>query len=123
MLQTRLKIMEERARIAEEEMKEISSKKMDLQERIDEIERRRAMIEYLRSHQCNPFEMNLSARNAEEPVEEQVNCLEDEMKVIDGQLNALIVEEKRLAQDLECAKDSHLGVVQVIEALQYELDG
>jgi len=123
--------MEERARIAEEEVKEISSKKMNVQKRIHEIERRRAMIEYLRSQQCNNLlEMNLSAPNVEvdfdgiftEPVEEKVNCLENEMKVIDGQLGALKEEEKSLSQDLEFAQESHFGVVQVIEALQYELD-
>ena len=123
--------MEERARIAEEELEEISSKKMNVQKRFDEIERRRTLIEYLRSQQCNLLEMNLSAPDAEvdfggiftEPVEDKVNCLETEMKVIDGQLGALKEEEKCLDQDIEYAQESHFGVVQVIEALQSELDG
>jgi len=130
LLKIRLKAMEERARIAEEEVKEISSKKMNVQKRIDEIERRRAMIEYLRSQQSNLLEMSLSALNAEvdyggiftEPVDEKVNCLETEMKVLYGQLGALKEEEKSLAKDLGYAQESHSGVVQVIEALQNELD-
>jgi len=121
--------MGERARIAEEEVEEISSKKMNVQKRIDEIERRRAMIEYLRSQQCNPLEMSLSALNVEDDgvsmksVEEKVKFVDDEMKLMDGQLNALKEEEKSLAQDLEYALESHFGVVQVLEALQSELDG
>jgi len=121
--------MEERARIAEEELEEISSKKMNVQKRIDEIERRRSLIEYLRLQHSNPPEKNLSVPIAEEdgiytkPVEEKVKFLEDEMKLINGKLCALKEEEKSLAQELEYAQESHFGVVQVIEALQSELDG
>ena len=121
--------MEERARIAEEEVKEISSKKMNVQKRIDEIEKRRTMVDYLRLQHCNPLEMSLSALNVEDdgvsmkPVEQKVKFVDDEMKLIDGQLNALKEEEKNLAEDLEFAQESHFGVVQVIEAFQSELDG
>ncbi len=106
MLHIRLKTMEEKARIAEEEVKKISSKKMNVQKRIDEIERRRSLLQYLRLPHCNPLEKRLSKLMAEEddlfmkPVEEKVkgledeiDCLESEMKVIDGQLGALKEEE------------------------------
>ena len=118
MLKIRLKAMEERGRIAEEEVEEISSKKMNVQKRINEIERRRSFIEYLRLKHSNPPEKNLSDVLIAEkdgiftkPVEEKVEFLEDEMKLIDGQLNALKEEEKSLAQDLEYALGSHFVVV------------
>ena len=121
--------MEERVRIAEEDVEKISSKKMNVQKRIDETERRRSLIEYLQSQQSNPPEKNLSVLIAEEdgifmkPVGVKVNGLEDEMEHIDGQLNSLKEEEKRLARYLEYAQESHFGVVQVIKALKSELNG
>jgi len=122
--------MKEKARIAEEEVKEISSKKVNVQKRINEIERRRSLMQYLRLQHCNPPENNLSdvlivEENGifMEPVGEKVNCSEDDINLIDGQLNSLKEEEKNLAEDVEYAQESHFGVVQVIEALQNELDG
>jgi len=124
--------MEERARIAEEEVKEISSKKVDVQRKIDEIEGRRALIEFnLRTQQCNLLEMGLSALEAEEepsemlmkPLEEKVKYLEGGMDVLDIELKALKEEEKSLAQDVEEAQSSHFAIVQVLNALQFELDG
>jgi len=132
LLQIRIKNTEERARIADEEVKEISSKKTDLQKKIVEIEGRRALIECnLQIEQCNLLEIRLSAlKTKEEPSEilmqsseEEVECLEDEMKVIDGELGALKEEEKSLDQNLENSRGSHFEVVQVLEALQSELDG
>jgi len=117
--------MEERARIAGEEVKDISSKKMNVQKRIDEIEGRRALIEFLQSRQSNLLERSNVGKDGLfiKPVKGKVNCLEDEMKLINGKLNALKEEEKSLAQDFKYAQESQFGVVQVIEALQSELDG
>ena len=86
-------------------------------------------MQYLRLQHCNPLEESLSELIAEEgdlfmkPVGEKVNGLEDEINLIDSQLNSLKEEEKSLAQELEYAQESHFGVVQVIEALQSELNG
>ena len=124
--------MEERGRIAEEEVKEISSKKVDVQKKIDEIEGRRALIEYnLRTQQCNLLAMGLSALEAEEepsemlmkPLEEKVKYLEGAMDVLDIEIGALKEEEKSLAQDVEEAQSSHFGIVQVLNALQFGLNG
>ena len=80
-----MKTMKERARIADEEMKEISSKKMDVQKRIEQVNGRRTMIERdLRSEQLNLLEMRVSAfKTGEEPSEilqiaakEEINSLE-----------------------------------------------
>ena len=111
--------MEDRERIAEREVKEITSKKMNVLKRIEEIAGRRALIEYdLRSQQCN-LEMGLSALDAEveqsemlmETLERKVKCLEEKMKLIDCELRALKEEEKSLSQDLEEAQSSHFGTV------------
>ena len=124
--------MEERALIAEEKVNEISSKKMNLLKRIEEISGRRALIEFaLRSQQYNLLEMGLSALDAEgepsemimRPLEGKVKSLEEEMKLIDGELGALKEEEKSLDEDVEEAKGSHFGILEVLDALQFELDG
>ncbi len=131
LLESRLKAMEERARIAEEEVKEITLKKVDLQKRIKEIAARKVVIEYdLRSEQCNLIEMNLSALETEdedysgimEPVEEKIKSFEKKMNVIESELMALKEEEKSVVIDLEDAQTSHIGVVQVLKALQSELN-
>ena len=123
--------MKQKERIAEKEVKEISSKKMDVQKIIEDIVGRRALIEYdLRSEQCNLLEMSLSALDDEEdhsgimePMEEKIKSLEDEISVIDRELFAMKEEEKNLAQDLDDAQNSQLGIVQVLESLKSELDG
>ena len=45
------------------------------------------------------------------------------MDVIDRELGALNEDEKSIGHDLEDAQGSHFGVIQVLEALQSELDG
>ena len=131
MLQSRVKSMKERARVFEEEVKDISSKQMYLQKRIIELAGRKEAIEYdLRSEQWKLIELNLSLIDSEEdhsevtgPVEEKITKLEEEMNTTDVELGTLKDEEKSLAQDLTNAQESHIGVVQVLEALQLELDG
>jgi len=124
--------MEEGARIAEEEVKDITSKNMNVQKRIQEIAARREMIEHnLRTQQCNLLEMGLSALEAEEepsemlmkPLEGKAKYLEGAMDVLDIEIGALKEEEKSLAQDVEEAQSSHFGIVQVLNALQFELNG
>jgi len=41
---------------------------------------------------------------------------------IDNELRILNEEEKELDEDLKQAKESYIGVIQVVEALQSELD-
>lgn len=131
LLQSRLKAMEERARIADEEVKEVTLKKVDLQKRIKEIAARKVVIEYdLRSEQCNLIEMNLSALETEDddysgimkPMEEKIKSFEKKMNVIESELMALKEEERNIVIDLEDAQASHIGVVQVLKALQSELN-
>lgn len=118
-LQSRLMVMEERARIAEEEIKEISSKKIDVSKKINEMRTTRVLIEYeLRSEQCNLLEMNISALDADgdhcgflEPFEEKIKSLKKKIDVIDRELNALKEEEKSLDEDLENALGSHFVVI------------
>jgi len=124
--------MEERARIAEEEVKDITSKKMSVLKRIQEIAGRREMIEYnLRTQQCKLLEMDISALDAEKepsemlmkPLEEKVKYLEGAIDVLNIEIRALKEEEKSLVQDVEVAESSHFGTVQVLGALQFELNG
>ena len=129
MLQIQINSVEERVRIAKDKVKQISSKKMDVQKQIEDILGRRALIECnLQIEQCNLFELGLSElETGEEPsemlkqsVEEEVKNYEGQMDVIDG---ALKEEEWSLDQNLKDARSSHVGVVQVLEGLQSELNG
>jgi len=75
--------------------------------------------------------MGLSALEAEEepsemlmkPLEGEVVYLEGAMDVLDIEIRDLKEEEKSLAQDVEEAQSSNFGIVQVIGALHFELDG
>ena len=127
LLEIRIRSTEERARILDEDVKEISSKKIDVQKKIDEKEGRMALIKYnLLLEQRSLLEMQLAAHETgEEPseilkqsVEEEVESMEDEIKMIDGELQALKEEKKSLDQNLEDARGSHFRVIQVLEALQ-----
>lgn len=131
-LQIRKNTLEGRARIAEDKVKEISSKKMAVQKKIEEIPGRRALVECnLRIEQCTLLEMRFSEiETGEEPseileraVEEEVKSLEGELDVIHGELRALKEEKKVLIRDLKDAKGSHFGIVQALKAVQAELDG
>ncbi len=124
--------MEEGARIAEEEVKDITSKNMNVQKRIQEIAARREMIEHnLRTQQCKLLEMGISALDADEepsemltkPLEGKINYLEGAMDALYIEIRALKEEEKSLDQDVEEAQSSHFGIVQVLDSLQFELDG
>jgi len=124
--------MEERARIAEEEVKDNTSKKMNVLKRIQEIAGRREMIEHnLRTQQCKLLEMGIAALDAEEepsemltkPLEGKINYLEGAMDALYIEIRALKEEEKSLDQDVEEAQSSHFGIVQVLDSLQFELDG
>ena len=57
-----------------------------------------------------------------EPVEEKIENLEEEINAIDIELGTLKDEEKSLAQELMNAQGSHIGIFQVLVAVQLELD-
>ena len=90
------------------------------------------MIEYdLRSEQCNLIEMRLLALESNEAdeslsgiesIEKKVDSFESEIVEIDNELRILNEKEKELDEDLKQAEESHIGVIQVVEALQSELD-
>lgn len=103
--------MEEGARITDEEMKAISTKKMDLEKKIKEMAGVRMLTEYdLRLEQCNLLEMSISALDAEEdrsalmePVEQKIKSLEKKIEVLDSELGALKEKESNLAKELQDA--------------------
>jgi len=108
-------MMEERARITDERLKEISSKKTSVQKRIYEVNGRRTMIERdLRSEQLNLLEMRVSAfKTGEEPSEilqiaakEEINSLEKKLSELDGELRALEEEEKSRSRFERCSRMS-----------------
>ncbi len=123
-------VIEDKARIAEEVVTQILSKKADLQKKIHEMVGSRVFVEYdLRTERCRLLEMIISAhdgaedhRGLVERVEDTVKSKEKKLDLVDGKLYALKHEEARLAQELKCAQDSHFGIVQVLEELQSEQD-
>ena len=130
-LQDRIIVMQEKARIAEEEVKQVLSKRTNVEKGISEETGRRLAIELdLRLEERNLLEMRIFAHDAEEDytglmetVERKVGSLKKKMDAVDGQLISLKGEKKSLDYDLEWSRASHFGVVQVIEALDLELDG
>jgi len=117
-------VTQERARIAEEEVTRFLSKKTDLQNKITEMAGRRLIIEYaLRLERSSLLEMIISdQRGLVEPVEEKVEILEKKLDAMDVKLDAVKQEEVSLRQKLEYAQGSRFEVVQVLEALQSELE-
>ncbi len=130
-LQDRIIFMQEKARIAEEEVKQVLSKRTNVEKGIIEETGRRLVIELdLRLEERNLLEMRIFAHDAEEDytglmetVERKVGSLKKKMDAVDGQLISLKGEKKNLDCDLEWSRASYFGVVQVIEALDSELDG
>ncbi len=119
--------MEESARTIGEQMTEILSKKTDFQKKINEMADSRVLIECdLRLERGCLLELIIDAtedhRGMLEPVEDKVKSLEKKLDLMDVKLDVLKQEEARLAQELKHAQNSHFGAVQVLEALQSELD-
>ena len=126
-LRSRIMIMEESARTIGKQMTEILSKKTDLQKKINEMADSRVLIECdLRLERGCLLELIIDAtedhRGMLEPVEDKVKSLEKKLDLMDVKLDVLKQEEARLAQELKHAQNSHFGAVQVLEALQSELD-
>jgi len=126
-LRSRIMIMEESARTIGEQMTEILSKKTDFQKKINEMADSRVLIECdLRLERGCLLELIIDAtedhRGMLEPVEDKVKSLEKKLDLMDVKLDVLKQEEARLAQELKHAQNSHFGAVQVLEALQSELD-
>ncbi len=123
--------MKEKARSAEGEMDAIFSKKVEIRNKINKMNGTRVYEELnLRFQQRTLLEICISAHDAGEDhrtftqsMVEQVRMLENDMDELDRQLDALNEEEKSLAEELEFAQGSHLGVVEVIDALYSELNG
>ncbi len=82
LLEIRIRSTEERARILDEDVKEISSKKIDVQKKIDAMERRMALNKYnLLLEQRSLLEMELAAHETgEEPSEILKQSLEEEVE-------------------------------------------
>lgn len=131
LLRIRIGAMKEKVHKADSELKTVSSKMNDVKKRIAEIATRKALVEInLRTRQCEALEMSLMALDSEdmdtEQIEltssEQIKALEDELKGMDDVLLVLREEEESFAEDLETAEGSYLGALQVLEALESELE-
>lgn len=127
LLEIRVGAMKEKVERADEDLQAISSKKDDVQKKIAEIVCSKTLVEYnLRTQQCEALKMSLSALDSDEidldhQTEfggEEIKKLEDELKQMDDDLSALKEEQ----ENLETAQESHVGAVQVLEALVLELD-
>lgn len=131
LLRTRIGVMKEKVHKADREQKTISSKKNEVKKKIAEIATRKALVEInLRTQQCEAIEMSLIALDSEDmdtdQIEltsgEQIKALEDELKGMDDVLLVLQEEEESFTEDLETAEGSYLGALQVLEALESELE-
>lgn len=130
MLQNRVKFMEEKARIADGELKKIKLDKDSCQTKISEITRKKTETEFdLRMKQCDAFKLNKSLDCQEtESKEDNLSSLKEMIKkleeVVEGmnfQLEALGKEEADLSDNVEDAENSYNGIIQVLDALESEV--
>lgn len=124
-----------KAQIAEQELNNFSFQREEVRKLIRETMKRKIKAEFtLRSMQCETLELNL---NVLESIETETDLdeiaqasersnfkdLEDDVKVIESELAALIEEEKQLTKDLKDAEESCNRVKQLTSVLQSKLDG
>lgn len=133
LMSSRVKFMEEKARIADEELKNIRLKKDCVSSKIKEIFGKKVETECdLRTRQCDALELKLSLLETTEmeadqnnlaSVEETIKRLECRVNAMENELRNLRNEEECLTEDWEDAERSYAGTMEVLNALQSELKG
>ncbi len=124
--------MEEKARIADGELKRIKLDKDSCQNKISEMTRKKTETEFdLRKKQCEAVKLSMSLLDCCETegkadtlssLEEMIKQLEGVIEGMNFQLEALGKEETDLSENIEDARNSYHGIIQVLEALKSELN-
>lgn len=127
--------MEEKARIADEELKKVLCDKDIWKKKIIQKAREKLEAEIdLRTNQCKAIELKLSLHDVDcDEIEEKKNCLssvEETIKTLEGivagmgiELQAIGKEEADLSEEVEDAERSYFGIMQVLDTLKSELKG
>ena len=106
-LRFRVEVMENKVRIADEELRHLSCKKNDATEKIQEITAQKEKMEKdVRAEECEPLELA-----------EKMN----QLNKLEGELLTLREEEENLYEELGIAEGSFIGANQVLLALQLDL--
>ena len=124
--------MEEKAQIADGELKRIKLDMDSCQKKISEMTRKKTETEFdLRKKQCEAVKLSMSLLDCceTEGKADTLSSLEEMIKqregVIEGmnfQLEALGKEETDLSENIKDARNSYHGIIQVLEALKSELN-
>lgn len=132
LLLTRVEAMKDRVRNAEEELREVSSRKEFLGKKIKEANSKKIHAEFnLRTLQCEALKQTLTSMESQLEEPDQHDSTEDESKIqqlekevhqIVNQLHALRETEKRLVEEVEDAKATLTGAQQVLESLKSEIE-
>lgn len=132
LLLTRVEGMKDKVRNAEEELREVSSRKEIIGKKIKETNSKKIYAEFnLRTLQCEALKQTLTSMESQLEEPDQHDSTEDEGKIqqlekevhqIVNQLQALREAEKRLAEEVEDANATLTGAQQVLETLKSEIE-
>ena len=128
MMLSRIAFMVEKARTANHEVKKIKLKKDECRNKIIETSTTKTQSEIdLRIQQCEALELKMSLMAFPETdnvdlasVEERIKTFECDVEKMDFELHALRKEEAELSEDMEDAERSYCGIMEVVNAMQFE---
>jgi len=132
LLLTKVEGMKDKVRSAEEELREVSSRKEIIGKKIKETNSKKIHAEFnLRTLQCEALKQTLTSMESQLKEPDQHDSTEDEVKIQQlekevhqngNQLQALREAEKRLVEEVEDAKATLTGAQQVLETLKSEIE-
>jgi len=96
--------MEKKVRLADEELKQISSKRKSVMEKIQQITTQKVILE------------------KDLLLKRELTKKRDQLNNFEGELLILQLEEKNLFEDLGDAEGTYVGATQVLLALQSDLE-
>jgi len=99
-LQSRIQVMKKKVKVAEKELDDASSKKRNIQGKMNDFASKKVAVEYdLRAKQCEAIELNIKSLDNEAVhkdfvlAENSALCLENEMKMFEDELKSLREQE------------------------------
>ncbi len=130
MMLSKIAFMVEKARIVDHEVKKIKLKKNDCRSKISETTRKKTQVEIdLRIQQCEVLEFKISLMDFSEGYEDDLASveglilkLECDVEELNFKLKALRKDEADLSEGLEDMERSYCGIMEVVNALQLELN-
>lgn len=123
-LRNEIDVMLEKVRKEDEEFKEVSSKMNEVREKINQVIAQRESLKLkLRSPKCVAVDVSTPDGEMEIGNKEEVESTVEKIKFLEDALGSLRKQEQNCSEDLKIAEESFIGVNQVAQAKQWELEG